>query len=428
MKLLYLNNFRGFQNTVIPFRQVNFFVGENSTGKSSILSLLKLMTNVQFWNNDDFNIADIELGFFNELVSNNITGKKTFQIAFHIDQDTESERPFKTILVNYENKLGAPKLFQIRLLVKNFNILIKVSEKQYRVQIKETNYECNSEESFKTWLKDNDFKNIKYSIFSPTEDFGPRSSFIEIRSFLRTKLPKELLTGIVRPNFLPFSTWIAPIRTKPKRIYESFKLAYSSEGDHTPLLIKTVLSNQFKKIISKEAFTTALDKFGKNSGLFDKIDIEILGKDLSSPFVLNVYINGYPLKLTNVGYGVGQVLPLLAEILVSYKNRWFSIQQPEVHLHPKAQAALGEFIFDSAKNQNQNFLIETHSDFIIDRFRNKIKQGKSKVETQILFFERTKKGNIVTPIIIEADGQYSEDQPKTFRDFFINEELNLLSL
>lgn len=428
MKLLYLNNFRGFQNTIIPFRQVNFFVGENSTGKSSILSVLKLMTNPLFWNFDNFNIEDIELGFFNELVSNNIVGKKTFQIAFHIDQDTDSERLFKTILVNYENKLGAPKLFQIRLLVKNFNILIKVSEKQFRIQIKETDYECNSAESFKKWLKDHDFKKIKYSIFSPSEEFAPRSSFFDIRNFLRTKLPKELLSGIVRPNFLPFSTWIAPIRTKPKRIYESFKLAYSSEGDHTPLLIKTVLSNQFKKIISKENFTIALNKFGKNSGLFDRIDIETLGKDLSSPFVLNVFINGYPLKLTNVGYGVGQVLPLLTEILVSYKNRWFSIQQPEVHLHPKAQAALGEFIFDSSVNQNHNFLIETHSDFIIDRFRNKVRRGKTEIEAQVLFFERTEKGNIVTPIIIEADGQYSEDQPKSFRDFFINEELNLLSL
>lgn len=428
MKLLYLNNFRGFQNTIIPFSQVNFFVGENSTGKSSVLSLLKLMSNAQFWNNDDFNIADIELGFFNELISNNIIGKKNFQIGFHYDQDSDSERPFKTVLANYENKLGAPSLFQIRLLIKNFNILIKVSEKQFRFQIKETNYECISQDSFETWIKDSDFTKVKYSVYTPNDDFGPRVSFFEIRSFLRTKLPKDLLNGIVRPNFLPYSTWIAPIRTKPKRIYESFKLAYSPEGDHTPLLIKSVLSNQFKNIISKDAFSNALEKFGKNSGLFDKIDIQTLGKDLSSPFVLNIYLNGFPLKLTNVGYGVGQVLPLLAEILVANNKRWFSIQQPEVHLHPKAQAALGDFIFESAKLQHQNFLIETHSDFIIDRFRNKIKQGKSKVESQVLFFERNKKGNTVTSINIETDGQYAENQPKSFRDFFINEELNLLSL
>lgn len=433
MKILYLNNFRGFQKTFIPFQNVNFFVGENSTGKSSILSLLKLMSHPLFWNNDDFNITDIELGFFNELVSNNLKGKKQFQIAFH--SDPEIERPFKTIKANYENNKGEPILTEIRLQIKNYNILINISQKQLRFQIKKTEYECNSLETFQKWIDDNDFKDVKYNIHSTKDDFLPgnsfssRASFYEIRSYLRKRLPGNInLSGIIRPNFLPVSTWIAPIRTKPKRIYESYKLTYSSEGDHTPLLIKSILSNQFKKTISKEEFAIALEKFGKNSNLFDKIEIENLGKDLTSPFILNVYLNGYPLKLTNVGYGVGQVLPLLAEILVATKGRWFSIQQPEVHLHPKAQAALGDFIFDAVKLHDQNFLIETHSDFIIDRFRSKIRNKKLKATTQILFFERNKNGNIVTPIPIDEVGQYSEIQPKSFRDFFINEELNLLAL
>ena len=53
------------------------------------------------------------------------------------------------------------------------------------------------------------------------DELGYRSSFFEIRDFLRKELPKELkLRGLARPSFLPYSTWIAPIRTKPKRIYE----------------------------------------------------------------------------------------------------------------------------------------------------------------------------------------------------------------
>lgn len=99
-----------------------------------------------------------------------------------------------------------------------------------------------------------------------------------------------------------------------------------------------------------------------------------------------------------------------------------------MHLHPRAQAALGEFIYDSVKLSAHNFLIETHSDFILDRFRLKILNSKFKIESQVLFFERTKKGNIVTAIEIEENGQYAENQPKTFRDFFITEELNLLSI
>lgn len=428
MKILFLNNFRGFQETFIPFKQVNFLVGENSTGKSSILSLLKLMTLPDFWGNDDFNVEDIELGFFNELVSNNTSDRKNFQLAFHND---EHDRLFKTIKLNYTNQAGSPRLNEIRILFENMNIIFNIGEKQVRYKIKHVEYQCDSLDNFKIWVNDNNFDHIKYTVVAKDQEryseFNTKFSFIDIKFLLRRTFPK-MNSGLARAAFLPVSTWVAPIRTKPKRIYETFKLVYSSEGIHTPHLIKSILSNQLKKIISKETFSETIEKFGKSSGLFDKIEIEYMGKDLSSPFSLNVFLNGFPIKLTNVGYGVGQVLPLLTEILVSNKFRWFAIQQPEVHLHPRAQAALGDFIFDAVKNKSQNFLIETHSDFIIDRFRTRIKTSKTKYSSQVLYFERTKKGNMVSEIEIEEDGQYAEQQPKSFRNFFINEEISLLSL
>ena len=58
MDSIYMNNFRGFNKIVVPIRQVNFFVGENSTGKTSLLALLDLLSKSQFWFNMDFN-ADI---------------------------------------------------------------------------------------------------------------------------------------------------------------------------------------------------------------------------------------------------------------------------------------------------------------------------------------------------------------------------------
>lgn len=431
MKTLYINNFRGFENTYIPIKEVNFFVGENSTGKSSVLSLLRLISSPQFWNNDDFNINDVELGFFDELVSKNFKGKKEFQIGFNINQENEKhERPFNHLLATYKNEKGSPKLYKLKIFVGKTNISIHVGDKQLRLYLKKVDYSINDLNSFKLWINDEDFTGIKYKILNADDDYSPKLSFYEIRRFLRTEIPEEKqnLDGLARPNFLPYTTWIAPIRTKPKRIYESFKLIFSPEGDHTPLLIKSILANQFKKNISKEQFAKAIENFGKQSGLFDKIEIENLGKDLSSPFILNIYLNGVPLKITNVGYGVGQVLPLLTEILVTHKGRWFSIQQPEVHLHPRAQAALGQFMYEAVTLSEKCFLIETHSDFIIDRFRLCVKKGESVLSSQVLFFERQNNGNIVTSIEIDKKGQYSANQPKSFRDFFINEELNLLSL
>jgi predicted ATPase len=430
MNILYLNHFRGFETTYIPLKQVNFFVGENSTGKSSILSILRLLSSPQFWNDDDFNTADVEMGFFDELVSKNFKiNHKEFQIGFLANKEQKIDRIFNTLLLNYKNVKSVPTLNEIRFLVQNTSFKVTITNKQFKIFSKIVDYDVNDLENFQKWIEDNNFTEIKYKILKREDDYTSRSPYFELKYFLKRELENSKEIGtLTQPRFLPFSTWIAPIRSKPKRIYENFKLVFSPEGDHTPLLIKSILANDFKKNITKDKFLKAIEKFGKNSGLFDRIEVESLGNQKNSPFHLNIFVNNIPLKITNVGYGVGQVLPLLTEILVTVKGRWFTIQQPEVHLHPRAQAALGNFIFDATISDDKNFLIETHSDFLIDRFRYCIKKNNNNISAQVLFFERYEHGNKVSAIEISKLGQYPEELPDAFRSFFINEELNLLSL
>ncbi|MDP6688819.1 MAG: AAA family ATPase [Alphaproteobacteria bacterium] len=73
-------------------------------------------------------------------------------------------------------------------------------------------------------------------------------------------------------------------------------------------------------------------------------------------------------NIRNVGYGVSQSLPVIVEILSRSFGSRFAIQQPEVHLHPKAQAALGDLFYQLALVEEKRFIVETHSDFTIDRF------------------------------------------------------------
>lgn len=56
-----------------------------------------------------------------------------------------------------------------------------------------------------------------------------------------------------------------------------------------------------------------------------------------------------------------------------------------VHLHPKAQAALGEVLFNLSILENKKFIIETHSDYMIDRFRISCRKSKKSIKTQVLF-------------------------------------------
>jgi len=104
------------------------------------------------------------------------------------------------------------------------------------------------------------------------------------------------------------------------------------------------------------------------------------------------------------------------------------IQQPEVHLHPKAQAALGQFFVDANLQKQQSFVLETHSDFIVDRVRLSIANGSIKKEdVAILFFERQRLENKIHVIRLDTDGE-PMNPPRTYRDFFLGEQMKILGL
>lgn len=55
-KFIFLDNYRGFTDTLVPIKDVNFLVGENSTGKTSVLAILKLLSPPDFWLQNEFDL------------------------------------------------------------------------------------------------------------------------------------------------------------------------------------------------------------------------------------------------------------------------------------------------------------------------------------------------------------------------------------
>ena len=141
-----------------------------------------------------------------------------------------------------------------------------------------------------------------------------------------------------------------------------------------------------------------------------------------------VELYGKPLNISNVGYGVSQVLPVVVEMITRPKGHSFAVQQPEVHLHPRAQAALGDLLHFLVVEQDHRYIIETHSDYLIDRFRLRVKETGLPKGAQVVFFSRSSLGNKASILKISERGQYPKDQPDEFRRFFINEEVSLLEI
>ena len=237
-----------------------------------------------------------------------------------------------------------------------------------------------------------------------------------------TALAEFDLLSIIYRRPRPFAS--APVRSKPRRTYDPALLNPHSEGDHVP----TYLAN-----LSVEDKTTwkylksRLEDFGKAAGLFDEITIKLLGAKGTEPFQVQVRKfasrrKGPLRNLTDVGYGVSQVLPVITELLRRGGVSMSLLQQPEVHLHPSAQAALGS-LFCEVASSGQQLVVETHSDHLLDRVRIAVRDGLTGLrpeDVSILFFERDGLEVNIHSLAIDEDGNIN-GQPPGYRKFFMEE-------
>ena len=232
-------------------------------------------------------------------------------------------------------------------------------------------------------------------------------------------------------ELVPWTFAGAPVRSKPRRTYDPSRPTRDPEGDYVPMYLANIHA-QDKKVWM--ALKSKLETFGSASGLFDEISIKRLGKRESEPFQLQVRKfdqgrKGPQRNLIDVGYGVSQVLPVITELLREDAPNLFLLQQPEVHLHPSAQAALGS-LFCKVADQGRQLVIETHSDYILDRVRMDVRDGVCGLKPEdvsILFFERQGLGVTIHSIRLDKEGNVL-DAPPGYGNFFINETTRSIGL
>ena len=93
-------------------------------------------------------------------------------------------------------------------------------------------------------------------------------------------------------------------------------------------------------------------------------------------------------NIVDVGFGVSQTLPVLVALNVAQPGQLAYIEQPEIHLHPRAQAAMAELLADAAR-RGVLVVAETHSSILIRKIQTLVAQGKLKPEiVKLHWFER----------------------------------------
>ena len=201
----------------------------------------------------------------------------------------------------------------------------------------------------------------------------------------------------------------APIRSSPLRTYDPIRLSPDPEGTYVPSFFASVY---FKDPVLWGQLKKSMESFGRNSGLFDEISVKQLGKSEGGPFQLKVrkygkHRKGAKRNLIDVGYGVSQIIPVLMEMFRPGGAQLMLFQQPEVHLHPSAQAALGTLFCETAAAGRQ-LIVETHSDYIIDRILLDIRDKCGRLQAEdvsILYFEREDANVSIYSLGIDPEGE-----------------------
>jgi len=96
--------------------------------------------------------------------------------------------------------------------------------------------------------------------------------------------------------------------------------------------------------------------------------------------------------ITDVGFGVSQVLPVLVLCYYVPPGSIILLEQPEIHLHPSVQAALADVFIDVVKERDVQIIVESHSEHLLRRLQRRIAEEKLSPEDTALYFCRMEDG------------------------------------
>jgi len=415
----------------IPIRPVTLLVGENSSGKSTVLAMVRAAWDVAFGGKEpDFNEQPFDLGGF-DAIAHHRGGRtkrtREFKIGGDFSLSGRSKDTVRSVTGTFTERIGQPVMSAWRALHGDTELSLDASAPEHVHVIAKQRQSILFDERLRGHrraapLVFDTLLTARARMMEAASKGGVGLNLANIVNLL-SLLPIEFRQQPPRP----FAG--APIRSKPERTYDPKRGLREPEGSHVPMELAALNATdpvQFRELVHEIA------EYGKAAHLFGKLDVKRLGKKSGDPFQLLIAADKLAFNLRDVGYGVSQILPILVDTLSAPHGQTFLLQQPEVHLHPRAQATLGSLIVNQAAKRKQTFVVETHSDHLVDRVRMDVrKRGRAKTlaasDVIILYFERQRGKATIHPIELDDHGDLV-DVPSGYRQFFLDEERKLLGL
>jgi predicted ATPase len=260
-----------------------------------------------------------------------------------------------------------------------------------------------------------------------SEGFFPR---LDVRGEAESKgqefcYVQQLLNACQRSILQLFNNlqYLGPTQPEPQRFYDLAREKVGANGQH--LLCRLLSDKQALSSVNQW-----LREFGFQVHLEGELSIDtptqiqVLFSDASSrsfpPFQVNI---------REAGFGFSQIFAIVAQTLLAPRHATLIIEQPELHLHPRAQGLLGDLFIQVAVRHQVCLLVESYSETLYIRMRRRVAEssrgtvspdGSMYLPLEALgmyFVDREEEGSRVGELKMGQLGELM-DNPLGFKGFF----------
>ena len=405
---LKLENFKAWEEVDLSLGKVTGLFGPNSAGKSSILDLLLLLKQTR--NATDRGIvlefggpADmVNLGTFADVVHHRDESRR---IRWLLEWTLPKGLTIRTIKIPRSPRATT---FEGHTVQTSCEVGIRdtalwVPELAYRFA--GTDFRLHEKEGskkeFQLSTNADDFRFIrnqgrKWPLPRPIKTHlfpGEVKAYFQNSAFLSEfELRYE--------NLMDSLFYLGPLREHPKREYHwagSRPDDVGQRGERTmdAILAATARGEQrsLGKRMWRKPFQEMISHWLRELGLIDSFALdEVATGTRLYRAIVKTHSTSAPTALTDVGFGVSQVLPVLVLLYYVPKKSTVVLEQPEIHLHPAVQSGLADVMLNVATARDIQIIVESHSEHLLRRLQRRVAEGSAAAEDVRMYFVSSRGG------------------------------------
>ena len=432
---LHIKNFKAWKDTgPIRLAPLTVIFGANSSGKSSLGHLLLALkqTTLSADRKRPLHLGDdnalIDLGTFAECLHNHdLTNELEFELGWKIPgkelvaRDPISQKKFAGDELRLDVTLSAAAKEQPRVDKLTYQLL-RNNENQLSV-------EYSRDEKNKLDISSNEYKFVRNTgRIWPLDD---PDKFYRISDQSRARFQNaEFLSDFALSTEAALNSvyYLGPLRDHPKRIYSWSGETPESVGQKGEFAIAAILAASAqerklnrgpKKHLAR--FDEFIAQWLKDLGIIESFSVKPVAEGRKEYEVLvKTHASASEVKITDVGFGVSQVLPALVQAFYCTPNSTIWMEQPEIHLHPQVQAELADVFIsatqarENGKERNVQLIVESHSEHFLNRLQRRVAEGSVLPDDVAVYFcHHTDAATELEPLRLNMFGEI-ENWPENF--------------